>query len=70
MSSKKGSGGKISERELYEVRLDVEDNELEAALARSRRLVNDFVNTDLFVIDEVSSRCWFVILQFLINPLV
>lgn len=35
--SKKGSGGKISERELYSVRLEEEDNELEAALARSRR---------------------------------
>ena len=35
--TKKGSGGKISERELYQVRLEDEDNELEAALARSRR---------------------------------
>lgn len=36
---KRGSGGKISERELYQVQLDDEDNELEAALARSRRYV-------------------------------
>ena len=33
------------------MRLDDEDNELEAALARSRRLVNDFVNACLFVIE-------------------